>query len=48
LQTAQLRFEVDLARAELNRVKIKMRQLSDAGTLTAVIAKQIELTWKHA
>lgn len=48
LQTAQLRFEVDLARAELNRVKIKMKQLSDAGTLTAVIAKQIELTWKHA
>lgn len=48
LQTAQLRFDVDLARAELNRIKVKIKQLSDAGTLTAVMAKQIELTWKHA
>jgi hypothetical protein len=48
LQTAELRFEVDLAKAQVNRVKVKMRQLSDTGTLTAVMAKQIELTWKHA
>ena len=48
LQTAELRFELDVAKAELNRVKVKIKQLSDAGTLTAVMAKQIELTWKHA
>jgi len=48
LQTSQLKFEVDLAKAEMNRVKIKIKQLSDSGTLTAVMAKQIELTWKHA
>jgi intein-encoded DNA endonuclease-like protein len=48
LQTADLKFQVDVARAELNRVKVKIKQLSDAGTLTAVMAKQIELTWKHA
>lgn len=47
LQTAQLAFDVAVAKAEVNRVKIKMKQLSDAGTFTAVIAKQIELVWKH-
>ena len=47
LQTAELRFEVDLAKASVNRVKVKIKQLSDSGTLTAVMAKQIELTWKH-
>jgi hypothetical protein len=48
LQTNELRFEVDVAKAQVNRVKAKIRQLSDTGTLTAVMAKQIELTWKHA
>lgn len=47
IQTQDARFEVDLAKAEVNRVKLKMKQLSDAGTLTAVVAKQIELMWKH-
>lgn len=48
LETAELRFDVDVAKAQVNRVKTKIRQLSDSGTLTAVMAKQIELTWKHA
>ena len=48
VQTAELRFEVDVAKAQVNRVKTKIRQLSDSGTLTAVMAKQLELTWKHA
>jgi hypothetical protein len=48
LQTAELKFQVDVAKAQVNRVKIRIRQLSDTGTLTAVMAKQIELTWKHA
>jgi len=47
LQTAELKFQVDVAKASVNRVKAKIRQLSDSGTLTAVMAKQIELTWKH-
>ena len=47
LQTAELKFEVDVAKAAVNRVKVKIKQLSDTGTLTAVMAKQIELTWKH-
>lgn len=48
LKAADLQFEVDLAKAQVSRVKTKMKQLSDTGTLTAVMAKQIELTWKHA
>jgi hypothetical protein len=28
-------------------VKAKIKQISDAGTLTAVIAKQVELTFRH-
>jgi hypothetical protein len=47
LQTSELKFQVDVAKSAVNRVKTKIRQLSDSGTLTAVMAKQIELTWKH-
>jgi hypothetical protein len=47
LKTADLQFELDLAKVELNRVKAKIKQISDAGTLTAVIAKQVELTFRH-
>jgi hypothetical protein len=36
-----------MAKVELNRVKAKIKQISDAGTLTAVIAKQVELTFRH-
>ena len=47
LKTAELKFEYDMAKVELNRVKAKIKQISDAGTLTAVIAKQVELTFRH-
>lgn len=47
LQTSDLQFHVAVAKAEVGRVKLKMKQLSDAGTFTAVIAKQVELLWKH-
>lgn len=47
LKTADLQFELDMAKVELNRVKAKIKQISDAGTLTAVIAKQVELTFRH-
>lgn len=48
LKAADARFAWDLARIELNRVKAKLKQLSDAGTLTAVIAKQVELAMRNA
>jgi len=47
LKSADLKFDLDLAKVELNRVKAKIKQISDAGTLTAVIAKQVELTFRH-
>jgi len=47
LQTAELKFELDMAKIELNRIKAKIKQLSETGTLTAVIAKQVELTFRH-
>ena len=47
LKTAEVKFELDMAKVELNRVKAKIKQISDAGTLTAVIAKQVELTFRH-
>lgn len=47
LKTAEMKFELDMAKVELNRVKAKIKQISDAGTLTAVIAKQVELTFRH-
>lgn len=47
LKTADLKFELDMAKVELSRVKAKIKQVSDAGTLTAVIAKQVELTFRH-
>lgn len=45
--TAEVKFDLDMAKIELNRIKAKIKQISDAGTLTAVIAKQVELTYKH-
>jgi len=39
LKTADLKFELDMAKVELSRVKAKIKQVSDAGTLTAVIGR---------
>ena len=46
--TADKKLALDLAKAEYNRLKLKMKTLSDQATITAVIAKQIELQWKHS
>jgi hypothetical protein len=48
LQSVDAKFEADLAKAEYNRVKLKMKNLSDQATMTAVMAKKVEITWKHA
>jgi hypothetical protein len=48
IESAALRLDRDLARAEVNRVKTKIRTLESAAVATAVIAKQIELVWKTA
>ena len=47
LQSVDEKLKVDLARAEFNRVKQKMRMLSDQATMTAVMGRQVEMLWKH-
>jgi hypothetical protein len=46
--SADEKFELELAKAELNRVKNKAKQLADAGVLTASIGRQVELMYRNA
>ena len=41
------KLALDIAKAELNRVKTKLRALDSASVATSVIAKQVELVYKH-
>jgi multidrug efflux pump subunit AcrA (membrane-fusion protein) len=46
LDSAPFRLDRDIARAELNRVKLKMKSISDAMVAVSVIAKQVEMMWR--
>jgi hypothetical protein len=46
LATADIKFELDLAKAKLNRVKAKLRHLQDVQTNIQSQARMVELTWK--
>jgi hypothetical protein len=48
LQAAESRLGADLAKAELNRVKTKLKQLELAQMSTQTVAKQVELGFKFA
>lgn len=48
LKAVDEKLQADLAKAEYNRVKTKLRTLSDQATMMAVISKNIEIQWKHA
>ena len=48
LATATLKFELQVGKAELNRVKTKLRAIESAQVATSVIAKQVDLMWRHA
>jgi hypothetical protein len=48
LKAVEDKLRADLARAEYNRVKTKMKTLSDQATMMAVISKNVEIQWKHA
>lgn len=48
LQAAEARLGADLAKAELNRVKTKLKQLELAQMSTQTVAKQVELGYKFA
>jgi len=46
LQSVEEKLQADLARAEFNRVKTKMKTLSDQATMMAVMSKNVELQWR--
>lgn len=46
LQSVDEKLKADLARAEFNRVKVKMKTLSDQATMMAVMSKNVELQWR--
>ena len=46
LQSLDQKLQADLARAEFNRVKTKMKTLSDQATMMAVMSKNVELQWR--
>lgn len=48
LAAEQAKFDMDIARAELNRVKMKLRLLQDAQTNIQSQARMVELTYKTA
>jgi hypothetical protein len=48
LQAVEEKLKADLARAEYNRIKTKMKTLSDQATMMAVMSKNVELQWRHA
>jgi hypothetical protein len=45
-EAAELRLAADIAKAELNRIRAKAKQLSEAGMLSATIAKTVEMTYR--
>ena len=46
LQSVEAKLQADLARAEFNRVKVKMKTLSDQATMMAVMSRNVELQWR--
>jgi len=46
LQAVEQKLQADLARAEFNRIKVKMKTLSDQATMMAVMSKNVELQWR--
>jgi hypothetical protein len=48
LQAVDEKLKADLAKAEYNRVKTKLKTLSDQATMMAVISKNVELQWRNA
>lgn len=47
LATIDLKLELDIAKAEFNRIKMKLRTIDSAQVAVSVIAKQVELAVKH-
>lgn len=48
IKADDLRFEAELARVEMNRVKLKLKHLSEAQMSVQTQARMVELQWRHA
>jgi hypothetical protein len=48
IEVSSIRLARDIARAELNRVKMKIKVLESASMATAVIGRQVEIMYKTA
>lgn len=48
IKTEEARLAAELARIEVNRIKLKLRHLSEAMNATQTAGKMIELQWKTA
>lgn len=48
LESAEAKEAVDLARAKLNRIKLKLNQLNQAQSALQTQARMVELTYKTA
>lgn len=47
-QASELRLAADVARAELNRIRAKTKQLSEAGILMATLSKSVQVTYVNS
>ena len=48
LASLDKKLELDLAKAQQNRIKLKLKAIDSAIMATSVIAKQVELQWRNA
>ena len=48
IESGESKLALDIAKAELNHIKAHLRRIDSAQIATSVIAKQVELMWRHA
>ena len=48
LASLDKKLELDLAKAQQSRIKLKLKAIDSAIMATSVIAKQVELQWRNA
>lgn len=47
IKASEANLHRDICKAEVNRIKSKIKQLESAAVIVSVMAKQIELTYRH-
>jgi serine/threonine protein kinase HipA of HipAB toxin-antitoxin module len=48
IEAGDSKLALDIGKAELNRIKAKLRAIESAQVAVSVIAKQVELQWRNA